>query len=287
MAYVINPDGTITTVPADYDRNGNLSIKRGYSFSEGVGNQNYYTPTTAPKQQSSRKKPSRKKKVAKTTAPSKNYDTPTTAPTQQSSWNTPSSKKKVTNTTAPSEKKVSKTILLGESSSSSSSMPTYQIHAKRKKRKPPYFVSKAEVNFFFDDIIAKQKVLTREKFKEIRVTLNIGLAIYFTNCYKKYLEQYSHDEEPSIKKSKKGKKAKQKHTKKENSIPTAQSYPHHPGRKPVYGYARDRFGRVQERDSFNEEKRNEFYQATNSQRRYDYSSYDANDDHDGAYSGWE
>ena len=29
-------------------------------------------------------------------------------------------------------------------------------------------------------------------------------------------------------------------------------------RHPVYGYARDRFGRVQERDSFNEDRRNEY-----------------------------
>ena len=29
-------------------------------------------------------------------------------------------------------------------------------------------------------------------------------------------------------------------------------------RHPVYGYARDRFGRVQERDSLNEDRKNEF-----------------------------
>ena len=58
-------------------------------------------------------------------------------------------------------------------------------------------------------------------------------------------------------------------------------------RKPKYGYARDRYGRVQERDSYNEDRRNEFYTASNSQKNYDYSSYDADDDHDGAYSEWE
>ena len=65
------------------------------------------------------------------------------------------------------------------------------------------------------------------------------------------------------------------------------SNPPRPARAPKYAYARDRYGRVQERDSFNEEKRNEFFVAQNRQRNYDYSSYDANDDHDGAYSGWE
>lgn len=65
------------------------------------------------------------------------------------------------------------------------------------------------------------------------------------------------------------------------------SNPPRPARPPKYAYARDRYGRVQERDSFNEEKKNEFYSAQNRQRNYDYSSYDANDDHDGAYSDWE
>ena len=65
------------------------------------------------------------------------------------------------------------------------------------------------------------------------------------------------------------------------------SNPPRPARPPKYAYARDRYGRVQERDSFNEEKKNEFYVAQNRQRNYDYSSYDSNDDNDGAYSDWE
>ena len=65
------------------------------------------------------------------------------------------------------------------------------------------------------------------------------------------------------------------------------SNPPRPARPPKYAYARDRYGRVQERDSFNEEKKNEFYTAQNRQKNYDYSSFDANDDNDGAYSDWE
>lgn len=65
------------------------------------------------------------------------------------------------------------------------------------------------------------------------------------------------------------------------------SNPPRPARTPQYGYARDRYGRVQERDSYNEEKRNEFYVAQNRQRNYDYSCYDDNDDNDRAYSDWE
>lgn len=58
-------------------------------------------------------------------------------------------------------------------------------------------------------------------------------------------------------------------------------------RKPKYGYARDIFGRVQERDCYNEDLRNEFRAAQSHQMDYDYSSFDENDDHDGAYRDWE
>lgn len=58
-------------------------------------------------------------------------------------------------------------------------------------------------------------------------------------------------------------------------------------RQPKYGYARDRYGRVQERDRLDEDRYNEFSQAQNHNKNYDYSDYDSNDDHDGAYSGWE
>ncbi len=59
------------------------------------------------------------------------------------------------------------------------------------------------------------------------------------------------------------------------------------GRKPKYGYARDYFGRVQERDILDEERGNDFAQRQKRQSNYDYSSYDENDDHDAAYSSWE
>lgn len=58
-------------------------------------------------------------------------------------------------------------------------------------------------------------------------------------------------------------------------------------RQPKYGYARDRYGRIQERDHYNEDRHNEFKRAQNNQRNYDYSDYDSNDDHDGAYNGWD
>ena len=54
-------------------------------------------------------------------------------------------------------------------------------------------------------------------------------------------------------------------------------------RHPQAGYARDYFGRVQNRDLLNEDKNNEFKQSQNHQYNYDYSNYDKEDDHDAYY----
>lgn len=50
------------------------------------------------------------------------------------------------------------------------------------------------------------------------------------------------------------------------------------GRHPKYGYARNYYGNVLERDRFNEDKYDENYQADLMQEHYDYSSYDSEDD---------
>jgi hypothetical protein len=49
-------------------------------------------------------------------------------------------------------------------------------------------------------------------------------------------------------------------------------------KKPIYGYARNRYGNILERDSYNEDLHNEIYQAEEMQRNYDYSLYDSEDD---------
>lgn len=58
------------------------------------------------------------------------------------------------------------------------------------------------------------------------------------------------------------------------------------GKKPKYGYARDYYGRVQSRDLYDEDRRNEFAQSQRAQSNYDYSLYDREDDHDGGYDDW-
>lgn len=54
-------------------------------------------------------------------------------------------------------------------------------------------------------------------------------------------------------------------------------------KKPKYGYARDYFGRIVERDVFDEERGNESWNARQRQNDYDYSSFDPEDDHDSYY----
>ena len=52
-------------------------------------------------------------------------------------------------------------------------------------------------------------------------------------------------------------------------------------KRPKYGYARDRFGRVQERDNYREDKWENPYSSSN-------SLYDAEDDNDSLYGdAWE
>lgn len=258
MAFVINPDGTITTVEADYDRYGNLKPKINC---EALNDQ-----------------------VIK-------YNS--------------------NNTTinANGNKSVSKKKKLRVSRSSST--------------KKLLFISTAEIELFFKDRIATKRGVSTKEYIEITDVLPKGLRDYFISRYKRYLG-YDREivDDPRKRKSFKKPKNKQKAAKKKK-VPheVKDVYINHSyssgftlgeiatfsalrkrtpdgdmvngrslldaSRKPKYGYARDRYGRVQERDSFNEERSNEFSNAQNHQKKYDYSSYDENDDHDGAYSNWE
>lgn len=262
MAYVINPDGTITTVEADYDRNGNLKPKIN---SELLNEQVIkYNSNSAPDERIS---------VVKKSA---------------------SIKKK---------SKVSRSI-----------------PPKRQQQ----FISTAEIDMFFRERKATNKRVSTDEYIRITDKLPKELKDYFIIKYRQHLRHGSvkvDDDDPrnrkAFKKSKSKKKAKK--NKASHVVKTVTAKPStHSGfslgeiatfsslnkrtpdgdmvngrslrgasRNPKFGYARDRFGRVQERDSFNEDLRNEFKSAQRHQNNYDYSSYDENDDHDGAYRDWE
>jgi hypothetical protein len=260
MAYVINPDGTITTVEADYDRNGNLKPKINCELlKEQVVN---YNPNIAP--EGRKVKPKQSVPIKK-------------------------------------KKKVSRSIPL-----------------KRQLR----FVSTAEIELFFKDRIANKQRIYTDEYLSIVKSLPKVLKDYFISRYHKYIgynsvvDDYlrSRKNFKKPKNKKKIKKNKNPHVVKNVTMSSSTSSGFSIGdiatysslhkrtpdgdlvngqslkgasRQPKFGYARDRFGRVQERDSFNEDLRNEFRNAQRHQKNYDYSSYDADDDHDGAYSGFE
>lgn len=257
MAIVINPDGTVSTIETTHDQYGNIKPK---------------IDSKAMKEQEIRHN---KNTISKSSA--KGYVYPTST---------------------ESGKKVSRTV----------SSPR------------PITITTGKIDKFFNKLRSTGKWLSPHEYQRIKNRLPKDLQTYFTSKYEFYIEQLRGLKEAmkrktfSKPKSKKKKKASfqvkgfnsHHNSHNGNSIGEIAKFgslkgeyasssdydvrtsdPPRPARPPKYAYARDRYGRVQERDSFNEEKKNEFYAAQNSQRNYDYSSYDANDDHDGAYNGWE
>lgn len=269
MAYVINPDGTISTIETTHDQYGNLKPK---IDSEALKEQEIHYS---------------------------NYSV---------------------------SKSSGKGSVYPKSTGSSKHINKKNVGRAMSATKQQAFITADQINKFFKNRILSGKWLDFNEYKRIKDTLSDKLQILFASKYKKYLEQVKAIKElnDSMKrktfKKPKDKKRKNKikthHQVKEvkvhhnshtgytigeiakfgslkgeyassSDFDVRTSNPPRPARAPKYAYARDRYGRVQERDSFNEEKKNEFYVAQNQQRNYDYSSYDADDDHDGAYSGFE
>lgn len=255
MAFVINPDGTISTVETEYDRYGNVKPKINCDLLKEQ--EIKYNSNLAPK-------------------------------TEKAKAKTISSKKK----SSVSRNKLSK----GE-----------------------IFISTAEIELFFKDRIATRRGISIEESHRIANALTKELREYFIYRYNKYLEygERKHGgfrERSSFKKPKNKKKPTKKKKSPQVIKDVYKRQATHSGftlgeiatfsplnkqtpdgdmvndrsllgasRKPKYGYARDRYGRVQERDSFNEERKNEFKQSQKRQSSYDYSDFDADDDHDSYY----
>jgi len=274
MAIVINSDGTVSTIETTHDQYGNIRPKMPTDYS------------MAPAESVSKNGTA---KHNKTNSP-KQKETHIFFPTEYAS------KPKVS-----PNKPISKQV------------------AKRKQTKPRYiFTTLGEINEFFKKRKLNGREVLFEEFSNISEMLPNCLKNYFKKRfleYKEYLSRViaikSKETAEEVKQQKPKKKVQQKGkisqprssgftlgdiistSSKEalyassSDFDVRTSNPPRPARPPKYAYARDRYGRVQERDSFNEEKKNEFYVAQNRQRNYDYSSYDANDDNDGAYSDWE
>lgn len=264
MAIVINPDGTVSTIEVDHDAYGNIRPKMPEDIAE---------------------KPSEKQYI-------------------------PSSQKKDFIYPRMQKKKHKKVV------SSASHEPQGNTVKSTK------VVTKQSIDRYFAYIKSHHQRITDNEYTKTLSLLQGEVLDYYKQRYMEYKTEHSPkpastiSTKPADGKKKKKKNKQNKQLKKEtqakqfisrssgftiaeiasfsclkgalpgNDIINGRSI-YGASRNPKYGYARDRYGRVQERDSYNEERRNEFHNAQNHQRNYDYSSYDANDDHDGAYSDWE
>lgn len=273
MAIVINSDGTVSTIETTHDQYGNIRPKM----------------------------------------PTDNSTAPAESVSNRATNTINSSRQREIHTIYPTEYATKPKVKV------SPNKPKSKQVAKPKQTKPRYiFTTIGEINEFFK----KRRLNGREvlfiEFSNISELLPNCLKNYFKKRYLEYKEHLSHV--MTIKSRELAEKIQQQKPKKEvqqkgkNSHPRSSGFtlgdilsssskqalyasssdfdvrtsnPPKPARPPQYAYARDRYGRVQERDCFNEEKKNEFYVAQNRQRNYDYSSYDDNDDSDGAYSDWE
>ena len=290
MAIVINPDGTVSTVDVYYDRDGSIKGIKG-SFST---DSDYTARSSSSYSSSSYSSSPKKKKAKKKKAKKEPYlSTPTTNSKKENSSSvivvpTPATKQSTLITSSKEAKKEDKP-----------KKPVVVETAAEDPSLEPYFSSVVEIDRYITDKRNSNQTIALSEYMKIRRSLPGTLCNYFTSKCKAYFiyckEMAQKMVKTTITKKKKKNKKKRSNdvTFSSKGIKTTRndidngSFSGGFSRKPKYGYARDRYGRVQERDSFNEEKKNEFYTAQNRQRHYDYSSYDANDDNDGAYSNWE
>lgn len=200
MAFVINPDGTITTVDVDWDPNGNLRPKKDYG--EFKSSYTFLSSTSNKKVKTEKQKKRNKKDVISPISTKSNSDT----------------KEKVLSSNNNNLNKNNKKNKKNKN--------------KNKNKKEKGSIHRSEHNSL------KNTIGDIATFSYLKDSLS-NSDIFYRNS--------------------------------------------NVSRHPAFGYARDKFGRVQERDSFNEEIDNEFKQAQQHQTGYDYSNYDAEDDHDSYY----
>lgn len=269
MAYFINPDGSVSPVDFDYDSTGELQIKKNYELHAPPSIENIGPEVTF-----------------------------------KTVWKKSKKKKRETVTPKPQKVKIAK-------AKNKLRIPTIKeidgFFERKKKRCEP----------------VSQKVLTlvQEKMEDSLLEYFMECYTQYVNyCAEKRqmeklrIQEILAKQERKKKRTDKKNKEKAKHTNASSSMNRARHSSGHTiadiakiitskgssskmnienstimenQRKPKYGYARDRYGRIQERDSLDEERRNEFRQAQKRQYNYDYSNFDVNDDHDGFYTSWD
>lgn len=154
-------------------------------------------------------------------------------------------------------------------------------YAPQTQEKKKLFQTKEAIDEYFVQRKELHQIVHQEIFAYAVKHISSELSSYFIKCF------YEHNDycrkmgwiskEPEWKPKKKRKEEAFSPISSSSKERSASS------RHPVYGYARDRYGRVQERDSFNEERKNEFRKSQSLQGKYDYSNYDRENDHDSYY----
>ena len=274
MAYVINPDGTVSLIEVEYDSAGNIHPKRVSNIEEdlGAGGHSGLDWQHSNSAYSSKKK-KKKKLDSKTVSISGEHE-------QMPKQETPVH----VETAVPNNGEVNQG----------------PVHI-------PRFLTKQSIDKYFDRRKMALKPVPMKVYVYAKSILKYNLWDYFVKRYDEHNQylgklQVLLDEGIGHEKKRKKNKAKKvpRTESKKNTIgdiAKITSLSHHStdssefggngivrkGRTPQYGYARDRYGRIQERDHYNEEKRNEFYQSSKHQNNYDYSNYDAEEDHDSYY----
>lgn len=255
MAFVINPDGTIKILEVKYDRSGNISPKR---IIEGYEN----TALQQPKKMKNKHRAADKVTTA-SESPKKDVTCPDNAIKQIGSLEVVSSE------SAPASEVVTKKV-----------MPSLK-YAPKTPEKKKLFQTKEAIDEYFIRRKELHQIVHQEILDYAIKHLKGELRSYFVKCFNEH-NSYCRNQGWYPKET----EVKQKKTRKESAITPIRkgsSGKFGNSRHPVYGYARDRYGRVQERDSLNEDRKNEFRQSQALQSRYDYSSYDSENDHDSYY----
>ena len=255
MAFVINPDGTIKLLEVKFDHSGNISPKR---IIEGYGSSHSQQPLKK-----------KKKNKATTTLSSVPEKTNEGVNSTVQSTKQVSSPKDMTPETKNSEGIITKKI-----------SPSYR-YAPKTPEKKKIFQTKDAIDEYFLKRKELHQIVHQEIFEYAKKHLNSDMFAYFVKCFDNHnnycRSQGWYKNEPEV---------RQRKTRKESAfspIGNASTGKFVNSRHPVYGYARDRYGRVQERDSLNEDRKNEFRKSQVLQTRYDYSSYDSESDHDSYY----
>lgn len=265
MAIVINPDGTVSTIEVTHDAYGNIRPKMPQEITEKPDISSYPTKDVTSYQPKGVTYPRMKKKKHK------------------------------------------KAALAAQHKSQDNVVKSTKV------------VTKQSIDRYFAFIKSHHQQIREKEYMETLCLLQGEVREYYEQCYLDYKIEHSpkpesaNSSKPGESKKKKKKKSKQKNQQKKetqakqlisrssgftiaeiasfsslkgassgNDIINGQSI-YGASKHPKYGYARDRYGRVQERDSFNEDRKNEFKIAQSRHQNYDYSNYDAEDDHDSYY----